>query len=72
MVISRLIGMTKAFGNIRLVTRTCVLVSLMRRSVISRKPKSVGSTSICGRVNSRMMRDIGMSESIEVSRNTLP
>jgi len=64
--------MIKAFGNIRLVTRTCVLASLICRSVTSRNPNSVGSTSMRGRVNSRMICDIGMSESREVSRNIFP
>src|ERR1700676_3583779 len=37
-VISRLIGMMKALGKIKLVTRTCAVASLIWRSVISRKP----------------------------------
>ena len=72
MVMSRLIGMTKALGNIRLVTRTWVLRSLIWRSVSSRKPNSVGSTSMRGMGNSRMICDIGMSELRVMSRNTLP
>ena len=38
LVISLLIGMTKAWGNTRLVIRTWVWASLMRRSVATRKP----------------------------------
>src|SRR5215470_9911381 len=51
--------MTKACGNIRLVTRTWVLASLICRSVSTRMPYSVGSISICGRGNSRMIRVMG-------------
>ena len=64
--------MMKALGNIRLVTRTWLLRSLICRSVTMRKPNSVGSTSMVGRGNSRMILVIGISESIEVSRNSLP
>ena len=72
MVISALIGMTKACGNIRLVTRTCVLASDSLRSAIRRSPQSVFSTLISGRSNSRSTRVIGMSESAEAPRNCLP
>src|SRR6266853_1306626 len=57
MVISRLIGRMNALGNIRLVTRTWVLRSLICRSVTIRKPKSVGSTSIVGRNEAVEMRE---------------
>jgi hypothetical protein len=71
-VISRLIGMTKAFGKTRFVTRTWVFCASIRRSANTRNPKSVGSTSMRGLGNSRMIFVIGIAESIEVSRNSLP
>jgi hypothetical protein len=52
-VISALIGMTKACGKYWLVTRTCVVRSLTWRSAVMRRPYSVVSTSIRGRGNSR-------------------
>ena len=48
------------------------LLSLIWRCVTMRKPKSVSSTSMRGRVTSRMICVIGMSESLVLSRNILP
>jgi len=54
-------GMQKVCGKISCVTRTCVRSSVMRRSVVMRKPQGVASLDNSGRWNSRMMRDMGQA-----------